>query len=182
MNQDAFPVDGGALFGTIGELSSDEAKEQVRCHVCGAWLRYLHTHLRLKHQLSVETYRQLAGLAPDTPLYFQGPQASMLPVQSDEPLLVSIPGAAELLGVDVNAIKSLIRKGELQPFYLGGSLRLRVTDLNRLRALRQFEQEEPPPLIASPSPEELAEEITFQSSSTLNDGCNLAALPVSARD
>lgn len=50
-----------------GQLVSDDG-ERVQCHICGKWFVYLAPHLRWKHNLTCDEYREDFGLNRTQPL------------------------------------------------------------------------------------------------------------------
>ena len=51
----------------LGQLVSDDG-ERVQCHICGRWFIYLTPHLRWKHNLTCDEYREDFGLNRTQPL------------------------------------------------------------------------------------------------------------------
>ena len=61
----------------VGELQVDADGEHVQCHLCGRWYRHLGgAHLRGKHKISADEYRELVGLRPRHPLWAPASSAS----------------------------------------------------------------------------------------------------------
>lgn len=51
-----------------GVLEYDQVEDKVMCHICGKWLVYLAPHLRWKHNLTPDEYREEFGLNIGQPL------------------------------------------------------------------------------------------------------------------
>ena len=58
----------GTLYGKPGILNYDLVEDKVECHICGKWFIYLAPHLRWKHNLTVDEYREDFGLNRTQPL------------------------------------------------------------------------------------------------------------------
>jgi len=56
------------LYGQLGILAYDPVEDKVQCHICGKWYVYLFPHLRWKHGLSDDDYREGFGLNKTQPL------------------------------------------------------------------------------------------------------------------
>jgi hypothetical protein len=60
------------MYGQLGVLAYDNIDDKVQCHVCGKWFIYLAPHLRWKHNLTVDEYREDFGLNRRQPLCAEG--------------------------------------------------------------------------------------------------------------
>lgn len=56
------------MYGKLGILAYDEIEGKIQCHVCGRWFFYLFPHLRWKHELTLDEYREDYGLNRTQPL------------------------------------------------------------------------------------------------------------------
>lgn len=56
------------LYGELGILDYDPVEDKIQCKLCGRWLVYLAPHLRWKHNLTVDEYREEFGLNRTQPL------------------------------------------------------------------------------------------------------------------
>lgn len=56
------------MYGQLGILSYDEIEDRIQCHICGEWFVYLFPHLRWKHGLTLDEYREDFGLNRTQPL------------------------------------------------------------------------------------------------------------------
>lgn len=56
-----------SVLPALGQLISDNG-ERVQCHICGRWFIYLAPHLRWKHNLTCDEYREDFGLNRTQPL------------------------------------------------------------------------------------------------------------------
>lgn len=56
------------LYGELGTLGYDPVEDKIECKLCGQWYIYLAPHLRWKHNLTVDEYREDFGLNRTQPL------------------------------------------------------------------------------------------------------------------
>lgn len=57
-----------AVYGDLGTLAYDPVEDKIQCHICGRWFIYLAPHLRWKHHLTPDEYREDFGLNRTQPL------------------------------------------------------------------------------------------------------------------
>jgi predicted transcriptional regulator len=57
-----------AQFPPIGRLVADADGAHVQCHICGTWWAKLATHVRRRHGMSPDEYREEFGLNKSTGL------------------------------------------------------------------------------------------------------------------
>lgn len=55
--------------GSRGVLAYDATRDRVQCHACGQWFKQISAaHLRVRHAMTVQDYRERFGLSADRPL------------------------------------------------------------------------------------------------------------------
>lgn len=70
------PYEGG--YGFIGALVFDSETDQVQCHMCGAWFKYLPPHITKEHNMRANQYKDLVGLNQTTALISETMRASLI--------------------------------------------------------------------------------------------------------
>jgi len=61
-------VETSTLYGKPGILNYDPVEDKVQCHICGKWFVLLDPHLRRKHELVSDEYREEFELNRTQPL------------------------------------------------------------------------------------------------------------------